>query len=287
MTTPMKAREFKRRIRLLPDELHLRAQPARHHARSTGCDQCTEIVNMVVHAVRAAELDLLADAEALIANAEALISAHPHDEPPAQGKPATSTPYHGGIPDWSHKTGHLIAATDGSWDKGRHGIGYVISNGQFGLKGWIRAAGDHDPTGRGRILIDELRAVEFLLQRLPTQYTHLTVLLDSTTAIRYLHRWQAGETVMPQGYSLRTRTRAPSGYSTPNAKPTLVRLATRLADLPNVTFQHVTGHANHPLNEAADALARMAARRARRRFDVRTRARDLVEAFLHDWHTGR
>ncbi|HEX5541640.1 MAG TPA: hypothetical protein VFX60_08750 [Micromonospora sp.] len=106
----------------------------------------------------------------------------------------------------------------------------------------------------------------------------MTVLVDSVPAVSYLHRWQAGKRTMPPGYSLRARSRG--------SKPTLVRLAERLPHLPEVTFQHVKGHTGHLLNEAADALSRMARRRVHEQFDLRSRAKDLVNAFLRDWHSN-
>jgi ribonuclease HI len=54
--------------------------------------------------------------------------------------------------------------------------------------------------------------------------------------------------------------------------------------LPGVSFEHVKGHSGPLLNEAADALARMARRRVREPFDLEARAHDLVSAFLRDWH---
>jgi ribonuclease HI len=105
----------------------------------------------------------------------------------------------------------------------------------------------------------------------------MTVLLDSLAALRYLHRWQDGDTAaMPPGYSLRPRAFA--------AAPTLVRLAELVRRRPDLSFAHVRAHRGHALNEAADGLSHMARRRVGVPFDVRPRAHALVDAFLRHWH---
>jgi hypothetical protein len=87
----------------------------------------------------------------------------------------------------------------------------------------------------------------------------------------------SGETTaMPPGYCLRAHMRT--------SRPSLIRLADLLPGLPRLSFQHVKGHTGHPLNEAADSLSHMARRRVRERFDLKTRATDLVDALLETWH---
>ncbi|MGC4749680.1 ribonuclease HI [Micromonospora sp. DT201] len=170
-----------------------------------------------------------------------------------------------------------MAATDASWKGRSGGIGYMVSDGHYGLLG--RGTGRLDPTGKSRVLVDELRAVDYLLTGYEEVPAGMTVLLDSLTALRYLHRWQAGETdAMPVGYSLRQRRWSD--------KPTLVRLAEQVAHRPDLTFAHVKGHSGHPLNEAADALCHMARRRREESFALRPRAYALVDAFLRDWHAN-
>ncbi|MEU5942247.1 hypothetical protein ABZ807_24375 [Micromonospora sp. NPDC047548] len=107
----------------------------------------------------------------------------------------------------------------------------------------------------------------------------MTVLLDSLAALRYLRRWQSGETsAMPAGYSLRQRRWSD--------QPTLVRLAEQVARRPDLAFGHVKGHSGHALNEAADGLSHMARRRREEPFDLRPRAYALVDAFLRAWHAN-
>ncbi|MER6596036.1 RNase H family protein, partial [Micromonospora purpureochromogenes] len=178
---------------------------------------------------------------------------------------------------WAATSAPLVAATDASW-KGRvGGIGYVVSDGHYGLLG--RGTGRLDPTGASRVLINELRAVDYLLTGYDEAPVAMTVLLDCLAALRYLHRWQAGETgAMPAGYSLRERRWSD--------QPTLVRLAEQVARRPDLTFAHVKGHSGHALNEAADGLSHMARRRREESFDLRPRAHALADAFLRDWHAN-
>lgn len=220
----------------------------------------------------------LVAAEQLIGTAEGLVRDHDHAASGRTDATRRATfRRRDRVPRWADICGDLVAATDASFKHRTHGIGYVVSDGRFGLHGW--PMNWLDPSGPARVLVDELRAVEFLLTGLTDQATRMTVLVDSAPALSYLWRWQTGDTsFLPPGYSLRPHNRS--------TKPTLVRLAELVADLPNVTFEHVDSHAGHPLNEAADSLSRMARRRVHERFDIRTRARDLVDAFLSNWHAG-
>ena len=275
----MRFDEFDEGLNLLPDPLRQRAAALRPYLNRTECDRCAQISDVIQTAVLAARYDELAAAEQFIGTAEGLVRDHDHAASGRTDATCRATfRRRDRVPRWADICGDLVAATDASFKHRTHGIGYVVSDGRFGLHGWPMSW--LDPSGPARVLVDELRAVEFLLTGLTDQATRMTVLVDSAPALSYLWRWQTGDTAfLPPGYSLRPRM---SG-----AKPALVRLAELVADLPNVTFEHVDSHAGHPLNEAADSLSRMARRRVHERFDVRTRARDLVNAFLHDWHTGR
>jgi hypothetical protein len=136
-----------------------------------------------------------------------------------------------------------------------------------------------DPTGPSAVLVAELRAVAFVLERqhdLPS-----LLLLDSAPALAYLRSWQAGDiTRMPDGYSLCERWGGDSKI------PTLVRLAKVMAERPGIKTERVAGHRGHPLNEAADALASLAWRKLPAA-ETRTRAEGLVEAFLAAWYQQR
>ncbi|MGC9671226.1 ribonuclease HI [Planosporangium sp. 12N6] len=276
----MRLDEFATALPLLPEDLRDRAEALRPHLTLNRCTHCRQISDAVNLALMAARYDELASATRQLEAAEALAGAH--DRLAAGGcragvrRDATARG-RGVVTRWTRATTDLVAATDASWKGQVGGIAYVVSDGHFGLRG--RRTGRLDPTGPSRAMINELRAVEYLLSGFVTAPDHLTVLVDSLGALTYLHRWQAGDTTaMPTGYDLRARKW--------DAQPTLVRLAELLPILPGVTFQHVKGHAGHPLNEAADALSHMARRRLTEQFDLHGRASDLVDAFLRDWHTA-
>ncbi|MFE9101958.1 RNase H family protein [Actinomadura geliboluensis] len=200
---------------------------------------------------------------------------HPNcPHPPPRPPRTVRRPAQGRVPGWSGAAGRpLVAATDASWKRGTCGLGYVVDDGRWGMRGWT--FGPQDPTGPSRVLVSELRAVALLLDRVGDG-PELTLLVDSLTALRFLRAWRRGDTgLLPDGYELRPRRSGP---------PSLVRLATRVAGRPNLRFAHVKAHSGHPLNETADSLASIARRNATAPFDFTTRTEGLVDAFLRAWH---
>ncbi|MFU8874351.1 ribonuclease HI [Micromonospora sp. SL4-19] len=269
----MRPDEFLRALQLLPAPLHARAVPLRHYARRTTCDECQRIGDALALALTAVHNDELASAEHLLHTAERFAAAHGTACRPQPDEQRGC----GRVNRWAAASAPVVAATDASWKGRAGGIAYVVSDGHYGLRG--RGTGRLDPTGPSRVLISELRAVDFLLSAYEEVPAGMTVLLDSVVALRWLCRWQAGEVAaMPAGYSLRPRRWAD--------QPTLVRLAEQVSRRPDLCFQHVKGHSGHALNEAADGLSHMARRRLDEAFDVRPRANALVDAFLRDWHAS-
>ncbi|PZG21804.1 hypothetical protein C1I95_06565 [Micromonospora craterilacus] len=269
----MRPDEFLRALDLLPTALYDRAFALRAYAGVTRCEECQRIGDALRLCLTAARYDEFASAGQLLDTAEQLAGRH--------GSACRAQPDQqrgrGRVGRWATASVAVVAATDASWKGRAGGIGYVVSDGHYGLRG--RGTGRMDPTGFSRVLINELRAVDFLLSAYDAAPAGMTVLLDSLAALRYLHRWQAGETTaMPAGYSLRTRRWSD--------QPTLVRLAGSVNRRPDLSFGHVKGHTGHPLNEAADGLSHMARRRLGESFDVRPRAHALVDAFLRDWHAA-
>ncbi|MEU8072336.1 MULTISPECIES: RNase H family protein [unclassified Micromonospora] len=269
----MRPDEFRHALSLLPAPLYARALPLRRYVFRTTCPQCQRIGDAVTLALTAAHYDQLASAGQLLDNATRLAEEHGADcrsQPePERGR--------GQVQRWATASAPVVAATDASWKGRAGGIGYVASDGRYGLRS--RGTGRLDPTGASRVLINELRAVDFLLTAYDDPPPAMTVLVDSLSALRWLHRWQSGSVAdMPAGYSLRRRRWAD--------RPTLVRLAEQVSRRPDLSFRHVKAHSGHALNEAADGLSHMARRRVGESFDVRPRARALAEAFLRDWHAS-
>jgi hypothetical protein len=272
----MRPDEVRRALTLLPLALRHRAE-CLHLALVGGrCERCRAALEKLHLALTAAQYDEYTAAARLIDEAEARVrDPHTVADCPAAARPGRTGPARGVVNRWARRSTTVFAATDASWKQRTVGIAYVASNGEYGLRGWHRDP--RDPSGPSRVLINELRAVEFLLAGLADRVTGLTVLVDSTTALSYLGRWRDGETgAMPAGYSLRPRRRA--------VAPTLVRLAELVHRRRDIVFTHVKGHTGHPLNEAADALSSMARRRVSERFDFGVRAEALVDSFLIDWH---
>ncbi|MEV5411024.1 RNase H family protein [Thermopolyspora sp. NPDC052614] len=265
-------RDFESSLTLLPAEQGRRVQTLREHALTRrDCPRCTrlqELVWLVFDAAYAGDLDA---AEKTLTAAEAMAAEGGHDDvcvaPPSDLSGRVAGFDTGGA---------LFGASDAADDRRSGGLGFVTSDGRWGFKRWVKRSATPllDPSGPSRVLVGELRAVWLMLQAFGEDAERATLLLDSTGAIAYLRAWQSGDVSrLPPGYSLRPRMKADA--------PTLVMLARRVAELPSLRFEHVRGHRGHPLNEAADSLARIAARNPE---DKRERAERIVEAFLKVWH---
>jgi ribonuclease HI len=127
---------------------------------------------------------------------------------------------------------------------GLYGLGTTIAPGRI-VGGSPRLDGS-DPE---RTLQAELRAIANALAAVGDRHP-VHVLSDSQDALGFLSLWDAGHQVMPSGYSLER-----SG----GRESTLGRLARRLHENGDqITWSWVRAHTGHPLNEGADALAKIA-----------------------------
>jgi ribonuclease HI len=176
--------------------------------------------------------------------------------------------------------GPVLIATDGSCSgDGRHcSWAFLATSGHWGCQ-----AGDyrHDNVNGGSgALIAELRAAYLALRFVAGP---VTLLVDSTIALRYLRLWQRGETGrMPPQYDLHPRRQGTA--------PALVTLACLVrARGDELTTAHVKGHAGHTLNEGADLLATIARRwvaasETLPQKAMRAEAADIAATFLAQWH---
>jgi ribonuclease HI len=127
------------------------------------------------------------------------------------------------------------------------------------------------------VLIAELRAINDAVRVLP--YRRLTVLTDSRAAQDMVRRWIVGDDVLPTGYNTE---RCPGLED-------LVQAQRRIRIHQNrIDVQWVPGHHGEPLNEGADALARLASRFARRDSgltaeEYRHRTEGIAEAFSSEF----
>jgi ribonuclease HI len=263
-------------IAFLPEELRDRADSVRRNTyRHSACDPCRTAGELIVLCLTAAQYDDIPVASNLLNDAENAVAGHSHSDDLSRHDRSLLAGLHGLVSGYRPADDELIAATDASWKGAAGGYAYVATDGRWGLRSHSRY--HLDPTGPSRALVNELRAVEFLLAAVEAPGLRITVLVDSAPALGFLAHWRTGDTSrMPRGYSLRPRT---------TGTPTLVRLADRIRRT-DVVFQHVKGHHGHPLNEAADSLSAMARRWVGEHFDVSERAAGLVKAFLRDWHAG-
>ena len=157
--------------------------------------------------------------------------------------------------------GSTVVAVDGSYRYHTLGFGYLGDTGSWWLR--LRPLAAHERRGP-RALHAELHSIASAIQHHPGP---LDVLCDCWAAVELVRAWQAGQSDPIPGYSgSRLRTLGASVLA--RSAPLSVRL--------------VPGHAGHPLNEGADALARLASRALTDGLSmpaVRSRAVGLASAF--------
>jgi hypothetical protein len=154
-----------------------------------------------------------------------------------------------------------VAAVDGSYRYHTLGFGYLGDTGSWWLR--LRPLAAHERRGP-RALHAELHSLASAIQHHPGP---LDVLCDCLAAVELVHAWQAGQSDPIPGYSgSRLRTLG----------------ASVLARSAPLSVRWVPSHAGHPLNEGADALARLASRALTDGLSmpaVRSRAVGIASAF--------
>ena len=169
----------------------------------------------------------------------------------------------------------LTVATDGSVRGSFTGFGWLASNGRFGMLGFRHS---RTQVGTNVVLISELRAIGDAVRKL--RYRPLTLVSDSRLAIRMVTRWMNEDDVLPPGYTTERADGKPAGLVTARQ---LIH-----AQRDRITPLWVKGHQGEPLNEGADALARLARRYAAGASDLtpaeyHRRAEGLAEAFCKEF----
>lgn len=173
----------------------------------------------------------------------------------------------------------VVMATDGSV-RGRYtGYGWLASSGDFGLQGFRHS---QKLIGPKVVLVAELRAIGAAVQQLRGR--DITILSDSKLAVPMVRRWMAGDDTLPEGYS---------AYRQSGKTPGLVRAQRLLREeRARITVMWTKGHRGEPLNEGADALARLASRYALGDSgldgaEYHRRAKDLAETFSREFSRDR
>lgn len=165
----------------------------------------------------------------------------------------------------------LTVAADGSV-RGRFcGYGWLASDGQYGLQGRVDS---RKLIGRRASMVAELRAIDEAVRRLAGR--HLTVYCDNSYAVSMARKWMDGQEILPEGYSTERAAGKQAGLVV--AQRRLHRNPARL------DIRWAPGHRGEPLNEGADALARLASRYVKGDSgltpgEYRERAQGLADAF--------
>jgi len=142
----------------------------------------------------------------------------------------------------------LTVATDGSVRGSFTGYGWLASDGRFRLSGSKKIKGLHVQKA---VLLTELWAIDDAVRSLPGH--PLIVLTDSTVAAGLVSDWMDGRDIFPYGFPCETKDQHPMSRIRESVHLNRGRLSCRW----------VRAHRGDPLNEGADALARLASRYVR------------------------
>lgn len=171
----------------------------------------------------------------------------------------------------------LAVATDGSVRKNCSGRGWLAADGRYGIRGQR----SYSTPGSQAVLVAELTAIGDAVRSLKT--SPLSILCDSKTAVAVCQRWMAGDHTLPMGSPASV-----GGQPNPLAavKDVIHQNRARLS------VQWVKGHSGDPLNEGADALARLASRYSRgdsglTRTEYVSRAAGLADSFAAEFSRRR
>jgi ribonuclease HI len=170
--------------------------------------------------------------------------------------------------------GTVTVATDGSVRGRCAGFGWLASSGDYGLAGYRSSS---KRVGTQPVLVAELRAIGAAVCALPRR--HLTVLSDSQPAVAMVDRWKRGEPTIPANYPAEETDRD-HGLHAARRRIYVER--------DRIELRWVPGHSGDPLNEGADALARLGSRFRRGDADLtddeyHRRAAGIAQAFAAEF----
>ncbi|MGV0852609.1 RNase H family protein [Mycolicibacterium phlei] len=191
------------------------------------------------------------------------------ERPTLADEPLMTAARDGLVPPRRHAP--VTVATDGSVRGKVTGYGWLASTGEYGLMGFRHLK---KQTGPKVVLVAELRAIAKAVQSLRGR--DITILSDSRQAVAMVLRWMAGDFVLPEGYSVERANGRTPGLIT--AQKMIYAERERLHPV------WVKAHSGEPLNEGADALAKLASRFVRGdsgldNAEYHRRAADLAAAF--------
>lgn len=167
----------------------------------------------------------------------------------------------------------VIVATDGSVRGDITGFGWLASTGDFNMTGFRH---NSRQMGYDLPLVAELRAIDDAVRAL-SQHRHITIITDSQNAVDMVTAWMQGSMLLPPGYNTDKRKKG--------RPPGLIAARSRIhQDRQRISISWTRGHTGEPLNEGADALARLASRNHLPGSDLtltqyRTRAAELAKSF--------
>jgi ribonuclease HI len=270
------AEKFDQSIARLPEEL--RGQARRLRSYVVGDPYVAEVDAAYQMALDAAHVNDVAAAASMLKAAQAAIPA------PPVSRSAISSGYHDRVAgNWPVEP--LMVATDASLRKKVCGGGYATSDGRWGMY-WRRLdehynGGFAPVDGDDKVASHETRAIGLAIAMLSREGFPTPVLLvcDSMKTVDLVGAWRRGDTTkLPAGYSLRPRMNG--------GRPTLVAVAEAVHEhRAMISVKWVKGHSGHPLNEAADSVAKIG-REVGERITAPERAVEraasVVETFVRD-----
>lgn len=170
----------------------------------------------------------------------------------------------------------IWVATDGSVRGKISGWGWLASSGEYDHSGFRHS---RKQIGSSVVLVSELRAIGHAVWHLHGR--PITLFCDSKPAVAMVKEWMAGQATLPHGYSTARGDGKEAGLVS------FRRMIHEYRD--HLEPVWAPGHCGEPLNEGADALARLASRYASSDSNLSSdeyqrRAAGIAEAFSNEFN---